>query len=48
MLSGGDGGGCGGAIQFLARVNDMCDSEEGGKRRGERGDDRGTVGASLH
>lgn len=32
-----------------ARVNDMCDSEgEGGRRRGERGDDRETVGLFTH
>lgn len=38
----------GGCIQYLARVDDMCDPEgEGGKRRGERRDDGDTGGVSV-
>lgn len=45
VVGSGEEGVC---IQYLARVTDVCDSEaEGGKRRGERGDDGETVGASL-
>ncbi len=40
MMMGGGGGGQGVCIQFLARLNDMFDTERGGGKRGGGGEEK--------